>query len=399
MLPVSGFGLALMYLPAMVMVGYYFEKRRAMAAGIATSGSGFGILVLAPLAAYLANEYHWRGAIILLAGIMLQGLVLGALMRPLELPTQQNSQSESELTEEEDCLLAEQKVQSQEKVPIPSFAMNSRSTLHSCDSLQTPSQTCLPRPDESVQLYRRALQNALASKMAESTSMELQSPDDDVTRKKAIPAGTSKSQLQFENHVIKNGGKMSSTQSCHEIPAHTAETASSNETRRFRFSNRKSDPDQTPAFSKAPHHRLQASRSKALAVRSCHEISPRAHHYRQETNPITTRQAKLLRELLNPLHRQDIFYSGSIASLPQYKSHPDLQSYLASVTVLPDHPSQTGPAPRLCPCIPRPSRLNGLSSLLDVTIVTNPYFLVICLASVFIQVSADIACVYAPHPV
>ena len=36
--------MALMYLPSMVMVGYYFEKRRPLAAGIASSGSGFGML-------------------------------------------------------------------------------------------------------------------------------------------------------------------------------------------------------------------------------------------------------------------------------------------------------------------------------------------------------------------
>ena len=36
----GGFGLGLAYLPSVVCVGYYFEKRRALATGIAVCGSG-----------------------------------------------------------------------------------------------------------------------------------------------------------------------------------------------------------------------------------------------------------------------------------------------------------------------------------------------------------------------
>jgi len=69
------------------MVGYYFEQRRGIAAGLACSGAGFGLLTMAPLAAFLVAEYTWRGALIVLAGVSLNCLVCGALMRPLLLPT------------------------------------------------------------------------------------------------------------------------------------------------------------------------------------------------------------------------------------------------------------------------------------------------------------------------
>jgi len=77
----------LLYLPAVVMVGYYFERRRGIAAGVACSGSGFGLLALAPLAAFLVNEYTWKGALTVLAGVSLNCLVWGALMRPLPAPS------------------------------------------------------------------------------------------------------------------------------------------------------------------------------------------------------------------------------------------------------------------------------------------------------------------------
>ena len=68
------------------MVGYYFERRRGIAAGVACSGSGFGLLTLAPLAAYLVIMYTWKGALTVLAGVSLNCLVWGALMRPLPQP-------------------------------------------------------------------------------------------------------------------------------------------------------------------------------------------------------------------------------------------------------------------------------------------------------------------------
>jgi MFS family permease len=42
------------------MVGYYFDKKRAMATGIAVCGSGIGTFIFAPLASYLVQEYTWR---------------------------------------------------------------------------------------------------------------------------------------------------------------------------------------------------------------------------------------------------------------------------------------------------------------------------------------------------
>ena len=40
-------------------------------------------------------------------------------------------------------------------------------------------------------------------------------------------------------------------------------------------------------------------------------------------------------ELLKPLNRQDIFYSGSVVHLPEYQSTGDVRSYLASTTMIP----------------------------------------------------------------
>ena len=73
-----------MYLPAIVMVGFYFEKRRAFATGIAVCGSGIGAFVFAPLCDRLLSVYGWKGATWIIAGVVLNGVVVGALFRPIE---------------------------------------------------------------------------------------------------------------------------------------------------------------------------------------------------------------------------------------------------------------------------------------------------------------------------
>ncbi|XP_022914399.2 monocarboxylate transporter 5 [Onthophagus taurus] len=80
----TGLGFGLIYLPAIVSVTMYFDKKRSLATGIAVCGSGLGTFVFAPLINILLEEYGWRGAMVILGGIVLECLIFGALFRPLE---------------------------------------------------------------------------------------------------------------------------------------------------------------------------------------------------------------------------------------------------------------------------------------------------------------------------
>ncbi|XP_019943064.2 monocarboxylate transporter 12-B-like isoform X1 [Paralichthys olivaceus] len=80
----TGLGFALSYTPAIAMVGSYFSERKALAYGIAQSGSGIGTFILAPVVQLLIEHYSWRGALLILGGFVSNLCVCGALMRPLE---------------------------------------------------------------------------------------------------------------------------------------------------------------------------------------------------------------------------------------------------------------------------------------------------------------------------
>lgn len=79
-----GFGTSISYLPALVMVAYYFDKKRSFATGIATCGSNLGALGLAPLQQVIIDSFDWRTCYRFLGGLALIITICGILFKPLE---------------------------------------------------------------------------------------------------------------------------------------------------------------------------------------------------------------------------------------------------------------------------------------------------------------------------
>ncbi|XP_063749024.1 monocarboxylate transporter 12-B isoform X2 [Eleginops maclovinus] len=92
----TGLGFALCYTPSIVMVGSYFLQRRALAYGVAMSGSGIGTFVLAPAVQLLIERYSWRGALLLLSAFVSNMCVCGALLRPITAQEQEEQEEEGE---------------------------------------------------------------------------------------------------------------------------------------------------------------------------------------------------------------------------------------------------------------------------------------------------------------
>ena len=92
---IGGFGFGMIYLPAVVIVGYYFESKRSLATGIAVCGSGIGSLALPPLANYIMSQFGSWTSVILTFGVMcLICTVFGCLMKPLILEEEEEKEEE-----------------------------------------------------------------------------------------------------------------------------------------------------------------------------------------------------------------------------------------------------------------------------------------------------------------
>ena len=100
---VAGTGLGLMYVPAVVSVGYYFDKKRALATGVVCSGSGAGTFILAPLASFLLIQLGgWRGAMKVFAGLCLFCVACGLAFKPLPKKPAKKEGDDAEAQDEEE---------------------------------------------------------------------------------------------------------------------------------------------------------------------------------------------------------------------------------------------------------------------------------------------------------
>ncbi|XP_064179917.1 monocarboxylate transporter 3 [Anguilla rostrata] len=81
---ITGLGLALNFQPSLIMLGHYFDRRRPLANGLAAAGSPVFLSVLSPLGQVLVDHYGWRGAFLIIGGLLLNCCTCGAVMRPLE---------------------------------------------------------------------------------------------------------------------------------------------------------------------------------------------------------------------------------------------------------------------------------------------------------------------------
>lgn len=85
----AGFGFCLIYVPSVVIVGLFFDKRRNLAMGLAAAGFACGNFIFAPLLRVLIHLLGWRGAMIISSGLCLNCCVLGAMLCPVTLWTKE----------------------------------------------------------------------------------------------------------------------------------------------------------------------------------------------------------------------------------------------------------------------------------------------------------------------
>ncbi|VDK44887.1 unnamed protein product [Taenia asiatica] len=76
---ILGFGLTLVFTPTLVVCTVYFEKRRATALSLSLSGAGFGAFCIPQLIAKLLHLFGYRGAMLVMAGVVLHYCVSGAI--------------------------------------------------------------------------------------------------------------------------------------------------------------------------------------------------------------------------------------------------------------------------------------------------------------------------------
>ena len=252
-----------MYLPAIVMVGFYFEKRRAFATGVAVCGSGIGAFVFAPMCDKLLEVYDWRGATWIMSGIVLNGMVMGALLRPLESPKTSKSQRKGK--EDAEHLLTDTEMNGKNGLIVQKGLLNEEpSCVHSMHNLYSPT-----KDEQSTELVVR--------------------------------------------------------QCSHQYSSHGD-----------------------------------------LALRDDEHTVMRKRFQQQQQKE----------QISKPFYRKDIFYTGSVASLPEFKEQKDPESYARSITSIPHGDTADGDTDtRYEGCCGKcRSMTDTLRTMMDFSLLKNPIF-------------------------
>ncbi|XP_011504316.1 PREDICTED: monocarboxylate transporter 12 [Ceratosolen solmsi marchali] len=416
----GGIGFGLIYLPAVVCVGYYFETKRSLATGIAVCGSGFGTFMFAPLAGILLETYQWKGAILILAGLIFNCAIFGALMRPLEYP---KASSVKPLLQR----MAEEKRFQMERgsiggsyfmVQLPDGSMEKRMKMpinidpgvHSSFNLDqlvpgtpltpVPTVPTLPTISE-VKVQEHSSSGATSNSgsvdikgsLVKSRSRKAIDDTKDVTKdivdkpenefnKPIIPRNAS--QPAFTTHVQglpKNGSvpffdriRKTSTGERYK-PSLSA------------IKNSRTTLNSNGDIRKSLHLRL--STSSMLGSRNNNTEMDDG-----ESITFTTSTSRIAREksiMVRPLSRKDIFYSGSIINLPEFQSQKSLANYRQSVLSISKSirgvdtkDGDVEKQPPLCPCLEIPESFKeALGTMMDISLLKNPAFLLICISNVF----------------
>ncbi|KAJ8674039.1 hypothetical protein QAD02_005301 [Eretmocerus hayati] len=422
----GGIGFGLIYLPAVVCVGYYFETKRSLATGIAVCGSGFGTFLFAPMAGWLLQNFAWKGAILILAGLIFNCAVFGAMMRPLEYPKVSSVKPLLQRMAEEKRFQMERGSigGSYFMVQLPDGSMEKRMKMpinidpgvHSSFNLDqlvpVPTVPTLPTISEA-----KVQEHSSSGATSNSGSVDLKSSSvksrskKDLGDGKDVSAKSSKdavdtvvdssefprplmprnaSQPAFTTHVQglpKNGSvpffdriRKTSTGERYK-PSLTAITAK----------NSRTTLNSNGDIRKSLHLRLSNSSILGSRNNNTEMDDGESITFTTSSSRMTVPREKPM--MVRPLSRKDIFYSGSVLHLPEYQSQKSLANYRQSVISLPksmrgvdkqDGDIERAPQQSLCPCFELPESFKeALGTMMDMSLLKDPVFLLICISNVF----------------
>ncbi|KAG1680874.1 Monocarboxylate transporter 12 [Nymphon striatum] len=411
---IGGVGLGFIYLPAIVSVGYYFERRRAFATGIAVCGSGVGTFIMAPICQKLLEVYSWQGALLIIAGISLNGMVFGALMRPLE----------SQTTEKNKPLLQRMAEEKKERLrrgsmPVsqyqvvqhsdgtlekrPKTLMNTEPGVHSTFNLDELDG--IPTPDNAHPRMLSPIKEIRPSSLPNKTIPIIKTPpeecppetemkkSDSVTEGKpadsVCPTEVSQGSGSVPNVADTNYTALKRRSSL-KVPVVGIKPSLSNITvnsdlRKHSLTVRLS----------ASGYLMPGSRNNNYSIE---EVWDKTGQESRVRSPMGHRNSIALKpdkkEFSRPMYRKDIFYSGSIMNLPEYQSQKDLKSYLSSITSIPKETYYISEQQvdgitvlekkTMCPCLPDlpKSMKDILSAMLNVNLMHDRSFMLLCFSNV-----------------
>lgn len=332
---IGGIGSCMVYMPAVLTVGFYFEKWRALATGLALCGSGVGTFLMAPLT-NMINDHPsggWRVTILVHAGLLLICAICGAMFRPIkpvrvtlaDNPEEDTARRHEEAVEKLNSMLKlHNKLDSGISMP-PEMRFSNKVSPHTW--MGVPNNTRYPTAEEVFRGSNSHLSNG------------------HMGRRSSANAGAIKNNLGTKPLFI-------------DVPvAEKDEQEDSNS---------------------------NIDNMEPLIGNPLKVVTTQSHnHYRRSHADLIAR----------PFYRDDIFFGASLTRLPQYTSRTSL-GYHMHVTHVPTKEDTQEERSGKCKFCPEAVK-RALATMLDVSLFRSPTFVLLALSGLFTMLGFFVPFVYA----
>ncbi|KAF7997492.1 hypothetical protein HCN44_006063 [Aphidius gifuensis] len=327
---IGGVGCGLIYVPAVITTGFYFEKWRALATGIAVCGSGIGAFVLAPVSTELIKNYGWRRAMFIQGVMLLHCAVFGALFRPLRPKRIKVKQFE----------VKQENIGNESKNPlmIKGISVNS---LHASQ----------PLPVGWIFKTNNNAEYPTAAQVIGSN------PE--------IVVNGSVRSLHHVSSIMEK--QLSTSEKRLSVPIYPEMDIVTDDIKTTEEENNLLSGDLERLNGRIPtirRHTISGRRDENGSQHSLKKVGKRNS---------TSRDPQ------RPFYRDDIFYGGSLARLPHYKSQMSSVGYHMSVTRLPTaHDVEEEKSGNCYICPESVTRI--LTTMLDLSLLKSPSFLILAIS-------------------
>ncbi|KAG5671992.1 hypothetical protein PVAND_002156 [Polypedilum vanderplanki] len=366
----GGIGFCFIYMPSVIIVGYYFEKWRPLATGIALCGSGVGTFVMGPISKILIDTFEWKVALLIQAGMILCCSVISLVYRPIE-PT---IVSDAVIDEDADknSPLTDGLPSPAFTKPLPEgrFAYSVPNSSHNT-WMGTAHNTSYPTAAEifkgsGISLERRpSLTSTLTQNNFHSTTKKLEQIKQAQKRSGHV---TPTEEFSHPPHVLTINSQHPGLG-----PVGEAEEVEENESETL----------------------LEKPDSKQVTITSTssgrrHTVSGR----RIGTDSHSNSRRGSRQDISRPMYRDDIFFSGSLAKLPQYRSQTSI-GYHMSVTHVPTQQDIEEEANNLGKCKICPEAVRRtLGTMLDISLLKNYSFILLAFSGFFTMMGFFVPFIY-----
>ncbi|KAB0802053.1 hypothetical protein PPYR_04239 [Photinus pyralis] len=344
---IGGIGFGLIYVPAVITVGFYFEKFRALATGIAVCGSGAGTFVFAPLCAALIKTIGWRCTIIAQALMILTCILFASTFRPVK-PTKLKNLKNKDEQEKPELVMDSSKLNPNTRMKMETALANMKAvSSHSLNENQATIPKMLGVSNNAA--YPTAAQVWKTDKVYHTISVPHRGAQVYKDKRPSIPFITITKEKEREDEQT------------------TGTTPLLDQ-----------DDGLKPIVMTNRRHTMGERRPKLA-----------------DGSDLVRRRGTLTVHDNRPLYRDDIFFGASLTRLPQYTSQSSL-AYNLSVTRPPTKHEIEEEAEEECRFCPESIR-RPLATMLDISLLKSISFLILATSGLLTMLGFFVPFVYSKH--